>query len=72
MKKVSEVADADVDRFVAMFEGKLNADFTAEVRADAIHDFVLGYIRLLEPDVSEDWIRELARKVRARALWLKA
>ncbi len=54
-----------------MFEGKLNPSLTAEARADVIHDFVLGYAKLTEPEVTLAWAKELARKIRSRALWLR-
>jgi len=71
VKKKPHVDDADVDRFVAMFAGKSNPALTPELRADFIHDFVLGYSQMTEADVTPEWTRELARRVRQRALWLK-
>lgn len=71
MKKMPEVDDADVDRFISRFGTKLNPALTPEERADAFHDFVLAYVDLTEPDASKEWAKELARKVRSRALWLK-
>ena len=71
VKKPPLVDDDDVDRFVVTFLTKLNPALSAEQRADTIHDFVLGYMKLVQPDVSKEWAREFARKVRARALWLK-
>lgn len=45
-----QVDDEDIDRFVARFLSKLNPALTPEERADTIHDFVLGYMELTEPE----------------------
>jgi hypothetical protein len=71
VKTPPQVDDADVDEFVATFLTKLNPALSAEERADTIQDFVLGYISLAQPDASKEWAQEFARRVRARALWLK-
>lgn len=71
MKKKPHVDDADVDKFVERFCKKLNPALTPEERADLIHDFALAYTELVQPETSKAWAKELARKVRSRALWLK-
>ena len=71
MKPAPQIDDEDIDTFVTTWLTRLNPALSAEERADLIHDFVVSYTELTEPDRSKEWVREFARRVRARALWLK-
>jgi hypothetical protein len=66
-----QIDDTDIDTFVAQWLTQLNPALSAEKRADVVHDFVVGLLKLTEPDKSDLWVVEFARRVRARALWLK-
>jgi hypothetical protein len=60
VKTPPHVDDADVDEFVTTFLTKLNPALSAEERADTIRDFVLGYVKLAQPDASKEWANEFA------------
>lgn len=72
MKPTPQIDDEDIDKFVAKWFTQLNPALSAEKRADLVHDFVVGVLELSEPEKSPAWIKEFARRVRQRVLWLKA
>ena len=72
MKNPAEVDDEDVDTFIAKYRTKMNPALSAEERADGFHDFAIGIVASTEPERSKEWAQELARKVRAKVLWLKS
>lgn len=67
-----QIDDADIDAVVAQWFTQLNPALSAEKRADLVQEFVIGLLKLTEPEKSTAWVMEFARRVRARALWLKA
>ena len=71
MKNRPQVDDADVDAFIAVFFQKLNPALSAEERADAVEDATLALVELIQPEMSKEYAKEFARKVRGRALWRK-
>ena len=70
-KSAPQIDDDDIDAFVARWLTKLNPNLSAEERADFFHDFVVALLEATEPEKSSPWVKEFARRVRARALWLK-
>jgi len=70
-KKPAQVDDADVDAFIERFWQKLNPALSAEQRADGIEDTTLALLGVIQPEMSPQYVKEFARKVRARVLWLK-
>jgi hypothetical protein len=70
-KAAAHVDDADVERMINFLFGRsLNDKITAEERAEAAYQVALNWARLMNRTTR--YAKELARRVRARALWLKA
>lgn len=67
-----QIDDEDLDAFIARWFPQLNPALSPEKRADLIHEFVIALLDLTEPEKSKEWVRGFAKRVRARALWLKA
>jgi hypothetical protein len=67
----AEVDEADVAQLLDAFNKSLQTDpsgtLTAEARADAAKSFALNQARAR--GMSDEWGKELARKVHQRALW---
>ena len=71
MKQTPIVDDTDVDRMINFIFGKsVSTTIAPEERAEAAYQVALGLSRLEERSAA--WAEALARKVRARALWITA
>jgi hypothetical protein len=66
-----QIDDDDIDVFVAKYLKNQNLVDLADRNADRLEGIIIGILRLNEPDKSAAWIKEFARRARARALWLK-
>ena len=71
MKKPPLVDEADVDRMIDfMFGQSINLQLTSEERADCAYQVALGIGKM--QGRSADFAEAFAKRVRDRALWLKA
>jgi hypothetical protein len=71
LTKGPKVADDDIDAFVEKWLRGMDPALSAEERADLVYGFVVNLLKFSELDKSDDWIEAFAKRVRARALWLK-
>lgn len=72
MKVAPQVSDDDLDAFLRQWVTRLNPALPPDQRADTFHDFVVAFLRMTEPDKSDEWIAEFGRRVRARVRWMSA
>jgi hypothetical protein len=70
-KPKPHVADEDVAAFIAQWLTRLSPALSPDKRADAAHDFIIGYLKTTEPDKSDEWISEFARRVREKVRWME-
>lgn len=66
---VVSVDPTEVDKFIALVKQADYSKTTPELRADVIAKMAEDYA--LHQKMSDAWGKELARQVRARALWTK-
>ena len=71
MKKMPVVDEADVDRMINFIFGRsINANITSEERANAAYQVALGIAKV--QGRSAVFAEAFAKRVRDKALWLKA
>jgi hypothetical protein len=71
MKKPPEIDEADVDRMINfMFGRSINTDITQEERAEVAYQVALGISKV--QGRSTAFAEAFAKRVRDRAMWLKA
>jgi hypothetical protein len=68
----AQVADEDIDAFIEQWVPKLNPALSQEDRAEAIRVFAVGWLRITQPDKSDEWVSEFGRRVRDKVQWRRA